>query len=369
MASVIAGPGKADSAGNVLIQLGNQKLQVRSTMDLRQGDVLKLQVMRVQPRILLSVVALNEIKPSQSTDPLRSATLQLQPRQGGLPELLSAMKVLSTDHPISGLPAQVSPYLRQLLNAFVTRQEITTSGTLAQAFVNSGLFLESKLLKGTTESLKNRDLKASLLGLLRLLDEREDAVSKPLRRDSSHALGPPHRSAQPEPQPRVHPQNLGFHSDEQIHVSLRELTKAALSRLSLHQIASAENAREGKLRWLTEIPLYDGEQADVLHLCIAKDDYSNADVGAQDCWSAELALDLPALGPMRVRVTLHKGHISSTLWAEKVATVEKLNSELSRLKATLQTRSLKVRSLACYAGKPVTSTRDDQLPSLLDIQV
>lgn len=368
MATVVDGPAKADTTGKLFIRIANQTLQVRSTMDLRMGDTLKLQVMRVQPQILLSVVALNGVKPFQTIAPLKAATLQLQPSQRGLPELLGVVKALSSDHPRGGLPTPLSPYLRQLINTFVTRHEITDTGALAQAFLNSGLFLESKLLKEDIKALNDRDLKASLLGLLRLLDGQENVCSKAPQRNSGNAAQPPHHNAQPEPQPRAPIENLGSYNDKQIQVLLRELTGAALSRVTLHQIAAVENARESKLRWLTEIPLlFDGEHADVLHLCIERDNHGSHE-REQDCWSAELALELPALGPIRARVSLYKGQISTTLWAENIAGIEKLNSELHRLKDALEARSLKVRSLACYAGKPLTSARDDQPPSLLDVQ-
>ncbi len=369
MATVINGSTTKGTTGNVLIRIGNQTLQVRSTMDLRLGDVLKLQVTRLQPQILLSVVAINGVKPSIAADPLTSALLQLQPRQGGLPELLSTLNAVASGRAFGDLSAQLSPYLRQLLNSFITLPEITESGALGQAFLNSGLFLESKLL---SRKAIDRDFKASLLGLLRLLGEPEKPAGtkskpKPQPRDLSEPALPPHRDAQPMPQPRSLPGDIASYSENQIQDLLRNLIEAALTRLTLHQIASVENARESKLRWLAEIPLHDGEYSDVLHLCITREDHG-ADNEAQDRWSAELALDLPALGPIRARVSLYKGKISSTLWAENTNTVEKLNSSLSRLEEALEACGMKIMSLACYAGKPVASERIYAPQPLIDVQ-
>ena len=370
MATVINGSTEKGSPANALIRIGNLTLQVRSTMDLSKGDVLKLQVMRLQPQTLLSMVAINGVKPSLKVDPLKSAVMQLQPRQGGLPELLGTLSTLVSNRSTGDLSAQLAPYLRQFFTSLIARHEISESAAMSQAFLNSGLFLEHKLLHRKNDPQFDKDLKASLLGLLNLLGKsgkRDTSASRPPRRAASDTVQPPHRDVQPIPQPRSSPGDLGSYSENQIQALLNDLIEAALSRLTLHQIASAENSREGELRWLTEIPINNGGQADVLHLSVARENHGAGDK-TQVRWSAELALDLPALGPITARVSLYKGQISGTLWAERESTVERLNREIHQLEDGLAKRKLKVKSLACYAGKPVATARDREPLPLVDIQ-
>jgi len=357
MATVLTNTPSSYNGGSSIVRIGNGTVQVRSLIALNQGDVLKLQVTRLHPQTLLSVISINGIDSSTTVDPLMPHLIRLQARQGSLPEQLAILNSILTQAPNIRLQPQLSQYIRHLLFNLASWSEIIQAGGLSQAFSNSGLLLENKLSSRKEKQRFARDFKASLLGLLHRLP---DSNNRTLR----HLLPPPppHRDAYPVPQPRAQPIEIGNYPNESLQGILREAGEAILARLLLHQIASAENEQDC---WLVEIPIRDGDNLDLLHLRIDRERYTDGRDG-ESRWMANLAIDLPALGPIRTQVSLQNKWISCIFWAEHVTTVSIIRHRLKHLENALEAHGLRVQSLSCGHGTPPPTRSGQSRRALLD---
>jgi hypothetical protein len=290
-------------------------------------------------------------------DPLMPHLIRLQARQGSLPEQLAILNSILAQAPNIRLQSQLSQYIRHLLLNLASWSEVIQAGGLSQALSNSGLLLESKLSYRKDRQRFTRDFKASLLGLLQRLP---DADNRPLGRFLPPP--PPYRDAHPVPQPRAQPIEIGHHPNESLHSMLREAGEAILARLLLHQIASAENEQDC---WLVEIPIRDGDDLDLLHLRIDRECHGDGHDG-QSRWMANLAIDLPTLGPIRTQVSLQNKCISCIFWAEQITTVSIIRHHLKHLQNALEAQGLKVQSLSCGHGTPPHTRSEQSRRALLD---
>jgi hypothetical protein len=357
MATVLTGTPSRHNGGNSIVRIGNGTVQVRSLIELSQGDVLKLQVAKLQPQTLLSVISINGVDSSTRVDPLMPHLIRLQARQGGLPDQLAVLNSIFKQASNTQLQPLLSQYIRHLLFNLASWSEVIQAGGLSQAFSNSGLFLENKLSLRKEKQRLARDFKASLLGLLHRLPDSDD---RPLRRLISPP--PPHRDAYPVPQPRALPIEIGNYPAESIQGMLREAGEAILARLMLHQIAAAENKQDC---WLLELPIRDGDNLDLLHLRIERERHADGDDG-KSRWMANLAVDLPQLGPIRTQVNIQNKCISCIFWAEHSTTVSIIRHRLKHLENALVAIGLKVQSLSCGHGTPPPPRSGQGRRALLD---
>lgn len=357
MATVLVSTPPRHNGGSTIVRIGNATVQVRSAMELSQGDVIKLRVTKLHPQTLLSVISVNGVNSSIIVDPLMPHLIRLQARQGSLPEQLAVLNSILKQAPATHLQPQLSQYIRQLLFNLASWSEVIQARGLSQAFSNSGLLLENKLSYRKDKQRIARDFKASLLGLLHRLPDSDD-------RPSGRLLPPPppHRDAYPVPQPRAQPIEIGSYSAESLQDMLRETGEAILARLLLHQIATAENKQDC---WLVEIPIRDGDNLDLLHLRIERERHADGHDG-QNRWMVNLAIELPELGPIRTRVSVQNKWISCIFWAEQAATVSILKHRLGCLENALETRGLKVQSLSCGHGTPPPTRSGQGRRALLD---
>ncbi|MFI0459754.1 MAG: flagellar hook-length control protein FliK, partial [Candidatus Thiodiazotropha endolucinida] len=77
-------------------------------------------------------------------------------------------------------------------------------------------------------------------------------------------------------------------------------------------------------------------------------------------WSLTLHMNLPSLGPMRVRLSLFGEKLSTTIWSEKPDTASLVNQHLGRLRASLESTGLEVNKLEAFQG---IAEIENELPS------
>jgi hypothetical protein len=374
-ASTLSGTPNGRIGGNAVIRIGNESLQVRSQLKLMAGDRLTLRVTGLHPRTWLSVVSINDTSPVGPPNPtFKPYLLQLQPRQGGWPILFTALNTLLKNQTVSTLPPAIKQLSEVLLRGISSRSEITQTAALRHTLLNSGLFLEAKLgdlLKGKNAPLEG-DLKGLILTLLNRLNSQPNRLND-LRRsillpDQQQAPRPPNRDSQPEPQARSHPLDPALMEQACVLETLRRVGEAALARIALHQITAAEHAMDGNACWMVEVPVRQGQDSDIVHLRIARE---NRDKRREQSprWSVTLALDLPELGPLHIQITLGNTQISGVFWAEKRQTGKILQTEFARLHQALENQGLQVVKLACGEGVPPSPLHDRPPRSLINAQV
>lgn len=142
-----------------------------------------------------------------------------------------------------------------------------------------------------------------------------------------------------------------------LRTDLLQQTESALARLQLHQLASLpREAERGLLEWLFELPVRHREDIDLWSFRIAREAAQNQRERPdhQPQWSVQIAIDLPGLGPLQVRVQLHGEQISTRFWAESESTLPLLREHLPELRQTMTDAGLDVADLDCQAGPLAT---------------
>ena len=87
----------------------------------------------------------------------------------------------------------------------------------------------------------------------------------------------------------------------------------------------------------------------------------------ESVFTVQLALDLPELGPIQIRLSLAKDRIQVAFWAERAATVVLIRASQDTLCTQLGGPERRAR-VDCYHGSPPSSS-PSRTHSLLDLRV
>ncbi|WP_425318179.1 flagellar hook-length control protein FliK [Pseudomonas nitroreducens] len=308
-----------------------------------------------------------------------------QSRQGPLDGLLKALQG-------AGSNPDVSPELRQsvdkLLGALPDIRQLSDAKGVAQAFQQSGAFLEGQMLRGV-ESLP-LDLKANLLRLIaQLLPAVQGGTAAAVLNNlPGNAMAGASNLAQAMPAfvrnalgvigqtsgrtPSAIsfplPSRLASELEQEGDLeSLLKLAAAAVSRLQTHQLGSLAQSDvlpDGTVvnTWQLEIPLRHQHQMVPIQVRIQQEEKdspaSEREQQTRDMlWRVDLAFDLDSLGPLQVQATLAHGSIGTQLWAERGTTANLIDGELGTLRQRLSDAGLTVGELSCRQGKPPQGAR------------
>ena len=298
-----------------------------------------------------------------------------QARQGSLDGLLSALQKLP---PSDSMPDALRATIDKLLGGLPAPQQLSNPSTLSSSLLNSGAFLEAKLLGGQLQALSG-DMKASLLRLIAHIQPGVPANTSftPGAAASTQAQALPtfvrnalgmlgQVSAKPQPGGFPLPTRLLQSGDAEDSLeSLLKLAAAAISRLQSHQLASLEQSgrtADGNLltTWQLEIPMRNAHDIVPLQVKFQREeppqhppnDQREHRESKDQLWRLELAFDLTPLGPLHVQAQLVRGNLSGQLWAQRSDTAELIASQLGVLRQRLHDAGLSVTDLDCHQGTP-----------------
>lgn len=297
-----------------------------------------------------------------------------QNRQASLPSLLAGLQQLARD---PGADSSLRTTIERLLGALPTAQQLGDAKTVAQALLNSGTFLEAKLMSGATAGL-GADLKANMLQLITQISTNAALGPPPASLAAAvpalvrTALGTLERVS-PKPQPGAFPlpsRLLQALEDEGDLEQLLRLAAAAVSRLQSHAMSSLQQSgtlENGNLQttWQTEVPIRHGQEFVPLQVKLQREETPQQQAdrehqtpeALQPLWRIELAFDLAPLGPLQVQAQLTQGRLNGQLWAEREPTARLIEQQLGALRERLLARGLEVDELHCYPGAPAQGPR------------
>ncbi len=405
-----------------VLAVGRQQILARTNAPLQAGQNLKLEV--VQPRS--EPPQLRILSEGSAQNHAEQALRILLPRQSSLTPLLANLALLGRATPApantqggsppatatattgnpptlpatgaasgstqagalnpgavnaaSALPRPITEQLQQWLRLLPNVAQASRPEGLKQALLDSGVFLEARLLtaaSGTTPSqaaaqLLGQDLRAGLLRLAAALQQLRPAPpppgappGAPAQAAAASAAGdqtsgvqpapatpPPLRGVPPLPQAAA-PASLAGLPPAEAGRELLQQVEGALARIQLHQLQSLPGSEAGRAVWAMELPLRHGQDIDLFGLRIERDAEHNAGTPAQrDTWSVTLAFDLGELGPVRARVSLYDGQISAQFWTEQPATRQRFEDHLATLHERLRNAGLQIGRLGCHSGMP-----------------
>ncbi|MHB8346445.1 MAG: flagellar hook-length control protein FliK [Acidiferrobacterales bacterium] len=406
-ATVVDTPGP----GQISLRIGGQLLIAQSQMTVQPGTVLALRVVSGGEQPTLAVATT-----PAGPDPQLQAWRVALPLQEPLPPLLNTVAVLaSTQEQSSVTPGPAfSNIAGQVLGSLPDTQAVAHPAGLKAAMLNSGLYLESRLLAAANEAggasgIALTDLKAGLLRLASALRAATAADPLPAGTESDASIPPPeHGIAAPvgnTPQaaspvkntaqavplvqnsmatadnaaPPVQNaaakapfvQNTASTSPllQQLPVPsaqtpLRQV-EAALARLQMNQLSSLPAGHGGTPMWIFDLPVRHNDQIDVLRLQVEADDRHDGRHESRS-WSVTLDLEPSNLGPVHARVTLNGDQISTTVWAEQPDTAALFTGHLDELRASMTRAGLTVAAMGCFCGKAPASGNARMPEKLLD---
>ncbi|MCG5525352.1 flagellar hook-length control protein FliK [Ectothiorhodospira haloalkaliphila] len=350
--------GQAATAGQpVQLRLGGQTVEARLPVHVQTGDSLRLQVASVKPRLELTLMR----EAPRGASPGMNSTLppllrQWAPQQGSQAPLMASLQQLNqTGSPAAQqLPAAVRQALEALWQAIPNRESAMTGEGLRQVMRDSGLFLEARLAgaaatRADPRGIIHQDLKSRLLSLA------EQIRSTPAPRSEGRtALGstpPPLRDSAPVAQARAAPAQLANLMREPLLDTLRQQVERSLARMVMHQLSSADSPDEATPRWLMELALRNGQNTDLVHLRLDRDARQNHKDNERS-WRADLALHLPELGPLTIRVVVRGNHVSTQFWTDSDTSRATIQEALPQLRVNLESRDLQVLNITCREGEP-----------------
>ncbi|MCA1791224.1 MAG: flagellar hook-length control protein FliK [Thioalkalivibrio sp.] len=375
------------------VRIGDQELSLRLPAAMPPGSRLSLEVVRAGTQPLLRLLSQSPVaQPSAGQTGIGvgarvpTALTSLLSAQGSQAPLLAALWSMSRDSgATASLPGSVQAAIKDLFGRLHTATQATRPEGLRQAVLASGVFHEAALAVGKAGATTAAgDLKSALLSLATQLraqarpgtgaasaetgpTHRRPAPAMSTTASSTRAMpqtvafptwiigsareaAPPRAGSPPSPQARL-TADLSTAGTQALLDGLRTSTDQALARLALHQWSAVENAESGQLRWLLELPLRSGDGVDLIHLMMERERERSIPDQAP-VWRVEMALDLPGLGPVHVRIAVSGDQAGIRLWVDDENTVARVRRELPKLREALEGRQLKVRDLGCSPGEP-----------------
>lgn len=364
--------------------IDGQPITARTGRPLTPGQQLTLTVLKAGAAPELEIREAPRLANGQAV--LRQAL----PRQLPLLDTLRGLQQTAE----RAMPLLTGP-ARQALRSLIARdQPLHQPGAaeLRQAVRDSGLFTEARLARGQAPTPGDR--KSLLLQLSASLPPRTqtptappapppllsraslgrlDAPPEPLTRTallSGHARHQLLLQGPDGPVTQAPGQTALADADAQVLDRLWRLVEASLARIHTHQAASLPRD-DGNTppAWQLEIPIaLPGGPTQVIDLRIQAEAESDQNEDSHAGWLVTIGFVFAGLGPVKAGVRLAGGRISTSFWCEQASTAHIFDSQLPRLRSSLEAAGLEVGHLAASQGVPPETTPPDE-PRLLDERV
>ena len=367
--------------GVVQLRIGNTELTAHTNVVLPKNAHVELKVMQLQPQLLLKILPTTDAGAQLArvaiNQPLRSAMLNLLPKQSSPSAVFSAISQPQLAKALTAELPTLQPLIRQVMNALPTRKDMGQAAGVRRAVQQSGVFYEARLAsQAVNQSLYLApDIKAMLTRLLAGYEramQHQPAATGATKPSTTSGIAqeitpPPLRGSAPAVHPHARPDRALAHPEMPIELAmLAKKIEGALSRISLFQVATAENFNDGQLLWQLEIPVRHADNVDMVALTIEQEQHGKTD--ETESWTVNLALDLPRLGTLHIHISLNNEGIHSSFRTQSPATQELIEGRLSRLRESLEHQGLEVHSLNCRAETNPVNSEPLLTPPLIDEQ-
>ena len=361
--------------GHVSLRVGETVINASTNITFQQNAHLSLEVVQIQPHLLLKLIP--SPAGSAATRALQDAMISWLPQQSGIaPALAQLIHKIMMDG--KSLEQQSTRALVDaLINGLPTRNTLIHAEGVRQAIIQSGLFLESILSRSVARYRTDikKDIKACLLRILHIIgQDRMDNSSDTRIQNSSIASLlntdiPPRRKGLPVTQSRVpfsSIADIGDMSDDGPDLYCK--IQGAIARLGLLQVNTAENFFSGEYFWQLEIPVKHTEAIETVSISI-ENEQKDPLHEERNTWIVNLALDLPQLGQIEIRISLYRQGVSSCFWSDSPDTLSLIQSQFEQLKSKLKHHKIETLALCCQQGQPKPTEPLDAEVSNMDFQV
>lgn len=408
---------KPTGSNSFELQAGRQRLNAQTSLPLKTGDTLVLQVTGrhagQQPVLTIRQSSNPQVAVNQA---LRESLPQQKPIQ---PLLEQIARLPAAEQ----LPKPLQKATDALLRNSLALKPGIQPDEVRKAIENSGLFMENKLARQKTQQLP-QDFKANLSRLLQtgqqlvkqsvapehnqpapaaaatqataptpaepvqhplartaevkaqaLTDNIAKAVQQtniraeaqvPTTPETPAASKVEHRAATLSPAHTAATEKHGDHQPLNPDNLLQIISKAsgALHKLQSQQLSHLQNLQEGQPNWHLSIPLTMDGRPTLLELRIQKEatsSHAGKPETDSDSWRFQLQLDLESLGPMQVNLHLKGNHLNTHFVVQETRTQALLQQHRQQLIDALAARELQIENFSavvCTAGpteSPITT--------------
>ena len=318
--------------GKTVLNIAGNLITSSLTMERpwQEGEKIQLEVLKTGMPVVLKV---SPSDPAQELIISRALREQL-PRQMPLGNMLNNLSPLLNSGSVNPATQQM---IARLLATIPQLKQLTSGKKVKQAVINSGMFLENKLVQPQSSSSSiSQDFKAALL---RLLGSLKNA-----------------------------PEQAGSTTQPTVE-AIRQI-EAGLARVQTNQLNTITSHGT---EWFIELPvkLKNEQQLNELKIKIRKNKEAENRMD-HPIWSVFINFELQELGPVQANITLlGTNRISIGIWAEQESTAKQFTNQLDMLRASLAEADLTILNLSSHHGKsPESGVPESSIgQQLIDITV
>jgi hypothetical protein len=132
-------------------------------------------------------------------------------------------------------------------------------------------------------------------------------------------------------------------------------TDGAIARITMLQAASMPDQPSQRddpgARWTFEVPFMMPQGSAIAQFEVSRDGHTAPGAPAS-VWRARFSLDVEPMGPVHALVAIAGERASVTLWAERAATVTRLNEQAAMLGEALRAAELEPADVQFRLGTP-----------------
>lgn len=371
---------------NKLIQQ-SQVVQIKTDLLLLPGQQLLIQVNKNAGDISFQL----HHSPKESHQ-VSQYINQYMTKQQALPQLLASLQEISShnNQANSYFTAQFIKQADKLLQQFPQLTQLTSINEIKNAVQNSGQFLENKLLHSVSQALNpvetqnnmnhasRIDLKANLSRLAAMIQNGE-ALLLPKNLSSEQSLYQsiehktlvdtqfragqffdlPNRVIHAQVQAPAADNLFQLNSHLLLQNRVLDQLEGVLSRLIATQLFARESGSE-QAQLNFEIPFRNNDQQEVLQLKIREEFKDEEAQKGNKIWTVNMAFHLPALGGIRIYITLDKEDLAIQFWTEEKNCQQLLQQFFPLLKERLFDADFTISQLTAFHGIPEAAEQEQQ---------
>lgn len=331
-------------AGNLVLRVGGHQITATADIPVQKGAQLMLEVTNLLPTPTLKIVA-NAATASPLSQALNGQLQLLMPNQGSVVAPFTTLLDPIQGAKILSLLGIRSDAISQLIRSIQKPETLVDPRQLQKALQQSGFFLESQLRQLVLSGgvMPQGDIKAELL---KILDRVNRKLSKPAGEEK---------------------EGDETKADSDALLVLKNEVEGGLATITLHQLASYQQAESGTRSWAFEVPFNLHGATEVLSMQIERDDQSPLLEGqisdAEQGWKVLLSMQLSRLGGIETELFLSGNRVSAVIYSEQDRTANVIDNELQALQMGLESRGLDVSILRSHQGRRVDNSLKENNPN------
>jgi hypothetical protein len=340
-----------DKEGQVTLKLAGQIIRVHTAINLMVGMELQVKVEKEGDAFVLRTTPDKESYP-----PVTALLKRLLPNQSSLKPLTENLarleKLIAEEVRLNPAQGERLLQLKQSLHALVTAQsttgQVTTAEGLKKAIMDSGQFLEQRLMTrpeiNPASDFKGLLLKfaAQLIRIAAKLDLPPAQIAVPVTRQLSQKILHQKDSGQAN-LPRL----------MQLILTLLKQAEGNLSRIESQQLIAAgrQVQHPEQMIWLLELPVrHFDDQSESIKLRIQREHSRTKKGAGESTWNVSLTLDDERHGTVQANITLSQQQVSCMFRTESESTAVLFMEHLALLQQHLQNHGMEVNNLGCHHG-------------------